>query len=997
MYGRFREFLSKTFLVSLSSAIALITFAPALHAQDEQAGGEVEELVVTGFRGSLEAAIDVKRDSVGAVDSIHAEDIADFPDLNLAESLQRIPGVAISRSAGEGRQISIRGLGPTFNVVRINGMEALATGGGTDAAGGTNRGRAFDFNTFASELFNNLKVQKSSSADVEEGSLGATVDLQTARPFDYDEFTFAASVQMGYNDFSKEQDPRYSLLLSNTFADDKFGILFSASSSERTVKDDGASTVRWQNSGAGNLSTPATPSNPNPPLLPPSAASFGSVGPGVDYTNVELSYAFRPRIPRYDYYTHETERTGLTASLQFKPWESTVLTLDLLNAKFEGTRQEIFLETAVFSTTGPANIGAVDVIDAQIDGQENITSADETDRVPGTLVYGVFDDVDIRSENRFDKLSTDYDQKTLSLEQEITDALRLQFMIGEAESDHNNPVQTTLLFDATDIDGYSYDFRGRYSRLPLITYGDTDLTDPSIWNLTQIRLRPQTALNTFETTVLNVEFDINDSMTVKGGISTKEYGFVSTEKRRSIGTTGQQESNIPAHIGATLEEEFGMVYNVENNLGPAGTPLQFFLPDIDAFDDQFNLYKNATHFPMGIETALGNNFGVTENVDGIFVQLDFETEIPGLGWPLRGNVGSRTIDTEQESTGYTFNPIALEVETDVVKRDYSDSLPAFNLVAEATEDLLVRLGWGKTMARPGLAQLNPGAPAFSVTPSLRTVTVGNPYLEPFRSDNTDLSVEWYFADEALLSFAYFTKDIDSFVQTMRTTLTDFTNNPLGISDDVAIAVCAGPPVVAGCNVDPGTDWDFAQPQNTPGGDLKGFEISYQQPFTFLPGFLSNFGTQINYTSVDADIQYVNSINRGQGAGPEIVVVATDSLLGLSESSYNLTLYYEDENISARVSGAYRDDYLTTIPGRNGIDDSQSGARLSTANDVEGTDETMNVDMSVTYSLTDSLKLTFEGLNLTEEVDNQYIDSAADRLSYYHHTGRQYLLGLRYSL
>jgi iron complex outermembrane receptor protein len=955
MYGRFREFLSKTFLVSVSSAIALITFVPAVQAQDEQAGGEVEELVVTGFRGSLEASIDSKREAVGAVDAIHAEDIADFPDLNLAESLQRIPGVAISRSAGEGRQISIRGLGPTFNVVRINGMEALATGGGTDAAGGTNRGRAFDFNTFASELFNNLKVHKSSSADVEEGSLGATVDLQTARPFDYDELTFAASVQMGYNDFSKEQDPRYSLLLSNTFADEKFGILVSASSSERTIKDDGASTVRWQSGGA-----------------------FQSVAGGVPYTNAELTTAFRPRIPRYDFYTHEQERTGLTASLQFQPVESTLLTLDILNSKFEGTRQEIFLESANFS----GSLAQVDVLDAEIEGQNGIA--------PGTLVYGEFDDVDIRTENRFDKLITDYKQTTLSLEQELTDRLRLNVMTGTAESDHDNPIQTTLLFDALDTDGYSFDYRGGFSRLPRITYGDTDLTDPAIWNLTSIRLRPQAALNTFDTTVLDLEFDVTDSMTIKGGFSTKKYEFKSTEKRVSNGTTASQEAaaNIPAHIVATSESEFDMLYNVENGLGPVGTPTQFLIPDIERFDALFNLYKNATHFPMGIEPALGNNFEVTEDVEGAFIQLDFETEIPGLGWPLRGNVGTRSVKTEQNSVGYAFST---ELETQRVNRSYSDTLPAFNLVAEATEDLLVRLGWGKTMARAGLAQLNPGAPAFSVTPSLRTVTLGNPNLDPFRSDNTDLSVEWYFADEALLSVAYFTKDIESFVQTLRSQIDDFSDNPFGVPDSVAVAACG---VVANCNADDGTQWDIAQPQNTPGGDLDGFEISYQQPFTFLPGFWSNFGTQINYTSVDAEIQYVNSVNTT--GTPEIIVVATDSLTGLSESSYNLTLYYEDDSLSARVSGAYRDDYLTTIPGRNGVDDA-NGVRLPTGNDVEGTKETMNIDMSVTYSLTDSLKLTFEGLNLTEEVDDQYIDSTADRLSYYHHTGRQYLLGLRYSL
>src|SRR5688572_23650813 len=148
----------------------------------------LEEIVVTGFRQSLSVALDEKRAAVGSIDAIVAEDIADFPDLNLAESIQRIPGVSIDRNAGEGRRLTVRGLGAQFTRVRINGLEALTTTGGEDAAGGTNRDRSFDFNVFASELFNNITVRKTASADLEEGSLGATVDLNAARPFDYDGF-----------------------------------------------------------------------------------------------------------------------------------------------------------------------------------------------------------------------------------------------------------------------------------------------------------------------------------------------------------------------------------------------------------------------------------------------------------------------------------------------------------------------------------------------------------------------------------------------------------------------------------------------------------------------------------------------------------------------------------------------------------------------------------------------------------------------------------------
>ena len=167
----------------------------------------IEEVVVTGFRASLDKALDAKQAQAGAIDMIVAEDIADFPDLNLAESLQRVPGVVIARDAGEGRQISVRGLGPQFTRVRINGMEAMSANGGTDAAGGTNRGRNFDFNTFASELFNNITVRKTASAEIEEGSLGATVDLRTGRPFDYDGLTIAGSRAAGL----QRPDRRYPI------------------------------------------------------------------------------------------------------------------------------------------------------------------------------------------------------------------------------------------------------------------------------------------------------------------------------------------------------------------------------------------------------------------------------------------------------------------------------------------------------------------------------------------------------------------------------------------------------------------------------------------------------------------------------------------------------------------------------------------------------------------------------------------------------------------
>lgn len=322
-----------------------------------------DEIVVSGFRASLNAALDEKREAVGVVDVIKAEDIADFPDNNLAESIQRIPGVTINRDQGEGRNISVRGLGPTFTRVRINGIEGMSTTGGTDSSGGANRGRQFDFNTFASELFNSITVRKTASADVEEGSLGATVDLTTARPFDYKEdITIAGSAAVGLNDFSNAIDPRLSGLFAGKFLDGRLGVLVSAAYSERGIFEEGPSTVRWErgtdNGGFGAAST-----------LPQGA---------------QQGYAFfHPRIPRYDSLRYKTERLGLTGSIQFAPTDTTEIGIDALYSKFKSARSEQYLEAISFSRSGTGKPQTVILPGAVVDDTNS-------------LVSGTFNNVDVR-------------------------------------------------------------------------------------------------------------------------------------------------------------------------------------------------------------------------------------------------------------------------------------------------------------------------------------------------------------------------------------------------------------------------------------------------------------------------------------------------------------------------------------------------------------------------------------------------------------------------
>ncbi|MGO4221174.1 TonB-dependent receptor [Lysobacter sp. TAF61] len=881
-------------------------------AQGQQAT-DLDTVVVTGFRGSLERALDIKRSETGVVDAIVAEDIADFPDLNLAESLQRIPGVSIARDAGEGRQISVRGLGPDFTRVRINGMEALTTTGGTDSSGGANRGRGFDFNVFASELFNSIKVRKTASADIEEGSLGATVDLQTARPFDYDGFTFVTGAQMGYNDLAGDLDPRATMLISDTWFDNKFGALMSVAYTKRRLIEEGHSTVRWDN-GTSSGGFSGTPS-------------------------VENAAVFHPRIPRYGVLEHEQERLGVTASLQFDPSASTHMGLDLMYADLDANRTENFLEGISFSRTGTGKPQTV-VVDSAVDAH-------------GNMVYGLFNNVDVRSEARYDELETKFTQWNFYADHSITDDFKVNAEFGQAKSEFENPIQTTITLDRNNAQGYSYDYRGD-NRLPIIHNG-FDVNDPSQWGFisgtSEIRLRPQFAENTIDSGQLGFTWALNDAFSLKGGGQFKQYTFESREERRA------NELTIPALPAGSTLADFTRQMSLEDINAGAGNDSTWLIPDIDAFNRAFGIYSDSGMFAVSdqVPGVLGNNRSVTERDQGFFIQGDFNTQIGSM--PFSGNVGVRQVNTSQASTGYATVGGTPRLTT--VKRSYDDTLPSFNLVADVTPDFLIRLAGAKVMARPGLGNLTPGV-TVSVSGGNKVVTGGNPDLEPFRAKTFDLSFEWYFTEEALLSLGLFYKDIDTFVQTSREIRP---YNTSGLPDSL----------LAGTTALPTDDFQFNIPLNTPGGDLQGAELSYQQPFTFLPGFWSDFGVQLNYTYVDSKIQYMTAAGANS--------LRTD-LVGLSKNAYNATLYYEGDKFSARVSAAYRDQFLTTVPGRNN-------------NDVEGTAETLTIDMSASYKINDQFELTLEGLNLTDEFQDQWVDSIGDRASVYHHTGRQYFLGARY--
>ena len=884
---------------------------------------EVDSIVVTGFRASLSSALTTKRRANGVVDVIKAEDMADFPDANLAESIQRVPGVSIARDAGEGRQITVRGLGPQFTRVRINGVEGQSTASGTDSSGGANRNRAFDFNVFASELFNSITVRKTASAETEEGSLGATVDLQTGRPFDYAGANLVLSGQYGYNDLSQEWDPRFAALASNTWMDGRLGALVSVAYTKRRLLEEGHGSGGWLN-----------------------GTEAGGYNPASPFADARRADVYSPRFPRYGRLTHDQERLGLTGSLQFRPQEQTLINLDLLYSDFKATRQENWLEALSFARN------------ASQGGRPEIIVRDGVIDANGDMVYGLFDDVDVETETRFDELDTKYTQATLSLEHEFSDRFRVKGLVGYSKSDFDNPIQTTVILNRENSDNYFYDYRENRNA-PLIGFG-YDVTDPLAYNFgaarSEIRLRPQGVTNTIKTAQFDAGYDFNPSLTLKAGVNYKEYEFDSWALARvNEGVVPQ----LPA--GVTLASLTELVSGFGRNLdAPAGTVTSWIAPNLQAFADLFDIYSNTGLFELSgasNSNARGNIRSVTEKDSAAYLQLDFTTELAGV--PIRGDVGVRYVKTEQSSTGYQL--VAGAAQQTTVDRDYDDVLPALNVTAEVTPDFLVRFGAAKVMTRPNLGSVTPGGSLSTV--GVFSVSSGNPYLDPIRATTYDLSAEWYFAPEALLSVGLFYKDIDSYIQTSRTSR-PFNESGLPLE------------LLNGLGVSPSDVFLFSQPVNTEGGPLKGIEVSYQQPFSFLPGPFDNLGAIFNVTLVDSKISYISS------RSPTGFV--ENDLIGLSKTAYNATLYYEDDRFSARVSAAYRDRYLTAVP---------SG---TSTNDIDGVRDIVTVDASASYALNDRIKLTFEGLNLTDAFNEQYTDSRRDSIYVYSHTGRQYNFGVRYS-
>ncbi|MCH7863558.1 MAG: TonB-dependent receptor, partial [Proteobacteria bacterium] len=666
---------------------------------------------------------------------IKAEDIAEFPDLNLAESLQRIPGVAISRVNGEGRNISIRGLGPEYSRVRINGMEAIGTTGGTDNSGGVNRGRGFDFNIFSSDLFNSLAVRKTATADVEEGSLGGTVDLQTARPFDYRKPTAVVQAAASYNDLARKARPRVSTLLTTSTADGRFGVLLSVAYEERALVEEGANITRWTYGGFNN------------------GFNTASTLPGYTIAQINDSNPatalYHPRIPGLVSYAIEQKRLGAALGVQFQPSEKTLISIDGLYSRLDGTRQEAQFQAISFSRSGTGKPQTI-IRSGIVDANRNIIS-------------GTFDNVDLRTQARYDKLVTDFYQLTGTLDQKIGESLKFGAVVGYSSSQFRNPVQTTVTIDAANTNGFYYDFSTRF---PTIRPG-VDVSSAATFAFTngtsEVRIRPQTVDNSFTNAKGFLEWTTAPELKLKAGVDWRRFDYSSTEQRRLQGET-VVTTLTAAQLAplTTVFSGFGRGLNV-----PAGTPTAWVVPNLAAFQAYLNTSSNPTYAIGGIEnaTARGSFVTVREEDLGAWGMMEFNFADAGI--PIRGDAGLRYVKTDQFSTGYASQGSTVNLVS--ADRSYANWLPSANLVVDVRDNLMVRFAAARTIARAGIGSLTPGG-NLNVSGGNRTFSSGNPDLKPTRSTNLDASIEWYPMRGAIYAVSVFQKDIGTFVQTLSTTV-----------------------------------------------------------------------------------------------------------------------------------------------------------------------------------------------------------------------------------
>ena len=963
---------------------------PSARTDDATVPGPVEEVIVVGFRQSLKESMDLKRARDGVVDAITAEDIGDFPDSNLAESLQRITGVSIDRERGEGARVTVRGFGPDFNLVLLNGRQMPTSSG---------LGRSFDFGNLASEGISAVEVYKSGQADVPTGGIGATMNVRTTRPLDAPGMNFTAAAS-GLHDTSTEDGsgftPEISALFSNTFADDRVGIALSAVRQDRNNGANTASVGGWRTfpGEVDNCWCGAGPSEWGgiPPQGDPN--QINRPGPGDLYSV--------PQNIGYELAEYSRLRTNGQLTAQWQATDTLVATLDY-------TFSEVELDRTYSNLSAWFNFGAQETL--WTDGPQASPRV-YTENLAGS---------DYSMGGGQDAWKARNGATGINLLWDATDRLTFEFDYHDstAERSPNSPfgdsaLLSTAAFTRDRTTGYfghelpvlELTLRNPLSPQDMIVTGSVFQNNFSKMGIDQTRLDG------------HYDFDV-------GVIESIDFGIQLTEvNNRSAGSVVQRDAwggvTQPGAIADLLTPDsaadaFDQIPGGDDSRRQTEF-YRFDMAELVARTEALMASGDATVFQLtdmgDCGTGLCTSSRFTSDRRTVEESAALHAQA-NLGWtwgtmPAGLRLGLRYEDTDVSSealspaytainwvAGNELNAIQADPEFTQLSGSYDLLLPSIDFRLDLTSDVLFRFSTSETMTRPNYGDIQGGQTINSlVRIDGGTGNRGNPGLLPFESSNYDLSFEWYYADDSYAALGYFVKDVDNFIGTASVVentfdlphpglgpLADEARAATGSSDSGllytwilenradAAGVDAENGVISGvAGRDPSAPFNLTVPVNIEKATMKGWEVVVQHNFGD-----TGFGVIANATIVDADVGYDNFSLAQQFV-----------LTGLSDSA-NLIAFYDKEGLSVRLAYNWRDNFLAGT-GQNNVG---SGPPTYVG-------AYQQLDLSASYWVTENMQLYVDALNLNDQTTHVFGRAWMQTL-FAGQAGPRYNFGFRYKL
>ena len=970
----------------LATSMALLlgsTLAMPSYAQETEAAtpeeGEVEVIQVSGIRGSMIRSMDLKRSSSGVVDAISAEELGKFPDTNLAEALQRITGVTISRNNGEGNEITVRGFGPEFNLVTLNGRQMPGTG----------FTRSFNLSNLSSEGVNTLELQKTARAENPSGGLGATVNIITMKPLAQSGQRASFSVKGIYDTSNEEGDdvtPEVAGVYSNTFADDMFGFGVSFSHQERDFQQQAANIQGWQLQENDAL---------------PELDAENVVDNRSNITNA----AFFPKDMNYSISDVQRERSNAQVTFQFRPIDDFTATVDYTASR--ATTGTNTVGWGIWNNFG-ANINEYELdangtaVYADISGDDaSFTASRNTTRVDArsigiNLDWTVSDDwhFAVDYHDSYNEIDNGYDEGLGSSGQIILGSNQLQSKVYDYREGDIPQVFVNWNNGTNEIAPGEID--SNFSQF---------IYSPGRSDIEQFQLDGTWYNSAFDIPLMKVDFGVARTEQALSGFTAWSGlrggpGFNPSFTQifpDSMFVRNDTSGFLDAFSsgGANMNPGYYYTYDFDEAIA---RQLAFITSDVVG---EANAYSTDPYY-MGAP-AVSN---VEEITNSIYVQTEWDFEVGD--YYVQINAGVRYEETEVPSSAEVRVPEQVnwvaasewitQFEDGLQVQDFTGEydvlLPMFDVKVDVTDDVVARFSWGKSITRAPIGLLQGGL-AFSGSPKIgsRTASAGNTSLLPFESSNLDLSFEWYYDEASYASVGLFRKSVENYITTtgqdrqfeglndiylgprwneavnaLEAAGTQATDSAIyGYFVDNGFADENG--VVTPNADDPLITWRTTQPGNSSDAKtVEGIELAVQHTFGE-----TGFGFGANATLVDGDVEY-DPYNLEE----------QDPLVGISDSA-NFQVFYEKNGLSVKVTYAWRSDYVVGIGQAQGSSD----------NPATQFDTYAQVDASINYDVDEHLTVFLEGININDETERGY-GRFEEQFLFARQYGPRYTLGARYT-